>query len=357
MAEPRLPRWMEDEDKAAPAAPTPPAPVRVNAAAPEPVKPGPGRVAGQRWSETDVPVEPKRPGPRRAREYQPDLATTAAREREKVENAPPQLTRQALFGMDDLNQRTTRALTDAEFGALSPRQQAAVEFNTMLTQAVAQDLADKTGKQTPEYAAKAGKVFGKLGSPATAYAPRTVELLESIGYKGTDATLDDFLGLRTTVSEAELGGLDQEDKLEVERPAWAEYRDEFQRTLAKQFDSAMTADSGVGELTQQRNDLLGLPKITGFGSAPEDITFQQGFDLLTRAGSLEKMDEVRGILSTAFKTTEVFDRFMQYVDSRSLQAALKRQPLGISEEATYYTPEEFRRLYLNDSRFTESKAG
>lgn len=249
-----------------------------------------------------------------------------------------------LLGLDNPAGKT-RLLTDDEYKALTPGQQAGVDFNTLLTRAVQEDLAAaKTNKL------QAPTSWGTMGDPSVAaqntkYAPRTMKLLTSIGYQDPETSLDDFLQLKTAVQDNELALLDQGDISYVDPKVAGSYRDEFQRTLTQQFEKAFKKGSSVNTMMAQRSDLLGLPQVPGFGSGPEDIKFQQGFDLMARAGSYDNQEQVRSILQQSLGTKDQFARFLQYVDARSKQAELKNQPLGMSDGATYYDAAEFRKIY------------
>lgn len=100
-------------------------------------------------------------------------------------------------------QRRTYRLTWDEYNRLSDEQRAAVDFNTLLVQAREKDLnaeyKEPTAEQREAYDKEVVRMFGE-GRGSETFAPETLGVLKQIDFEGGGEDLDDFLGLKTTVS-------------------------------------------------------------------------------------------------------------------------------------------------------------
>lgn len=244
----------------------------------------------------------------------------------------------------------TRELTDAEYKALSPAERAGVDFNTVLAAAVKADLkeAKASGKKSPAAMPRASW-DPAAKAETTDYAPRTAKLLASLGDAGKGVTLDDMLQLKTGILDSDLGFLNLPDfdlGSSSEREAPGAELVSSQKALSQQFEKAMNKGSGDGGMKDQRDALLGLPKVSGFGTSAEDLRFQEVFDYLARPLTPQQKDELLNVVLPKTFSPEVEARFWQYVDARSKDAGLKSQPLGTTDGAMYLDPAEFRKIYL-----------
>lgn len=95
-------------------------------------------------------------------------------------------------------------MTQEAYDKLSPAQKRAVDFNTMLVEAVQADL-NRTGdyEDRSTYDAMVEDIFGEGGGSET-IAPRTVALLDQIGFKAKGQDLDAFLSLDRGITLDEL---------------------------------------------------------------------------------------------------------------------------------------------------------
>lgn len=155
------------------------------------------------WKMPDSGKTTEKDEEKSAKEQKEDKVTAAA----KYRNAS---------GYD--RQETIQQLTMEEWNALSPRQQAAVQFNADLIAAVEADKA--LVGYTPSDSEKASynqvlmNRFGTTESSAPSgieYAPNVAGLLKNVGYASTlDAgTLDDFLKLDVAIGMDEIRRIDE----------------------------------------------------------------------------------------------------------------------------------------------------
>ncbi len=256
-----------------------------------------------------------------------------------------------LYGFEDGQKLNTRVMTDEEYRALTPAQQSAVDFNTMLTEAVRKDLKEWAGKKAPVgYDEKARKVFLGSAYKIDRYAPNTVNLLESMGYSTNQSRLDDFLELKTVITDDDLSlmnikSTEEEADRSMHMPADYDYRAPFQRELVNKFDTSLIAEDSAARMSALRAQLLGTPNLPGFGGGELDEKFRIGFEMLSRDGAAKDYSEnKKRIAQSLGGSKELMAQFLQYAEARSREAHLKNQPLG-DQHPTYYTPEQFRKIY------------
>jgi hypothetical protein len=104
-----------------------------------------------------------------------------------------------------------RRLTWEEYNALTPEEQDIADLNKLLVRSREADLTrDRKLKpaQMAQYTADVAAIFGPDGG-SKVVAPKTVDLLKSIDFKGVGQDLDDFLSLNKgiTVDEVKAGNL------------------------------------------------------------------------------------------------------------------------------------------------------
>ena len=271
----------------------------------------------------------------------------------------------------------TRAMTREEYNALSPRERAAVDFNTALSRAVAKDEArakkgqyeDVTDTQREQYEKTVNRLFGETRG-SDRYAPETVALLDQLDYKDKFGDLDDFLDLKILATDEDISGgllnsgqaqergLAEKPRMgvdvEQDRDALLTHlvtrSEKLEQTLAKssqviqRFTAAARQDRKVA--IEEMGGRVGTRIGWGTKTAEDAETtqfFQQAFDQLSKSqtenGFDSDLNEIRRELS---KYGEL-EPFFAYVDERTTQAARYNQPLGISEGTSYRTPEELRK--------------
>lgn len=291
---------------------------------------------------------------------------------------------------------------DAWYNALSDRERAAVDFNTMLVDAVKKDLANQkaynpTDNQRDSYDAYVTQMFGKdRGSKL--YAPETMSLLLKLGrqdadgewngLQDTDADLDDFLGLNAAITADDISNLDlnvpertglmasvvRDQGFESGTLPSQQYRLELSRQLADK--TAMLQDSlakGNAMLDTiyatslvSRNDVLkevgGLvntPKVMlGYresqhnpdGTVKNLNTFyRDAFDLFAdKKTKQEDRDAALAQISSPL-TQDEWQGFWEYADQRSANALrfgtqLTDTKLADGSKMHQRSPQEFREL-------------
>ena len=172
------------------------------------------------------------------------------------------------LGASAPNQRGVKELTWDEYDALSPRQRAAVDANTMLVNAVKADLAGAgTGSGDAAYQESVKGLFGEAGG-SDRYAPETVNVLSQLGIKDTTrGDLDLYLDQIALLNEDDLGLIDADTSQWTEQEVLGNKRalnaQQFSgqaiSSLATALGGGTNLRSGVsGASTQQRdlNDLF-----------------------------------------------------------------------------------------------------
>lgn len=294
-----------------------------------------------------------------------------------------------------------------EFQALNPQQQAAVKFNTLLVQAVRRDRKmrrtgaydDVTPEQLQKYGLAEANVFGENGSKK--YAPETLAVLQQINLQnfddlGIETDFDDFLQLRTAITEDDLkhlrpGKLEKVANLGL---GWAPDAGKPTTELVPADYSALegTAETrvvmgdvlatGTAELEEElakANILLDNWKKTAYidpnrqaglqdwGATPRqlqlgmgfgtptfdrpggnptnyDAYFQTVFDKMANAEDDLGVQARLGLAAEALTEPGVLQEFYNYIDLRSRNAAEHGLSLGTDENIKYRSPEEFRKL-------------
>lgn len=277
--------------------------------------------------------------------------------------------------VQDAGSFETKQLTAKEYGDLSVRQRAAVDFNTQLVDAVAAD--QKLGQtdsevENKEYDETLKRMFGERGGSST-YAPNTVALLSQIDFKDSAADLDQFLGLQASVTEQDLGRLtDKGDRLQAGVPS--EGRSIRGDNAVALSDKTATALSSVLAKGQSLLDAM-APTATsfgatggsasvdealsgantpttgvGFGAGEADLVVQRMYDELAKVKPQKPISETDladsfTLLQEKFGVTP--DDFFNYADSRVRSAEYgqlsdKRVTIGTDPGADYKSPDQFR---------------
>lgn len=258
------------------------------------------------------------------------------------------------------------AMSQADFDALSPLQQSAINFNTSLVRAVQHDLKSQkdyvpTNDERGSYNLALIDIFKDDTSASEAsYAPETVALLKQIGYSDEDADLDDFLGLQASIHAEDLAGLKLDDlsaaktafevpnvnraSLVRELAASTQKMDETLSRGSSLLNSSPTSTARLDRMPQIGE--LGGTKDTsrtslGYGKGELDYYFQQAFDALANEGVDPKL--IFGAINQDSWPSQI-SQFVNFADKRSGSAASNNMPLGNTPGVTYRTPSQFRTL-------------
>lgn len=317
-------------------------------------------------------------GEAKLKQQQADAAAEAEEkraEREKVLG----ITTGALTTTPEMLKDQLHQLTDDEYAHLSPKQRAAVDFNSMLATAVRKDLKRQDRyKNVPEqaratYDESVKNMFGKEGG-SELYAPETMAVLRQLKIEDPTDDLDDYLGMKVAITEKDLtnitekqpvpnyvidGRAPEEDrgKLEVVQ-GLVDKTAELEQSLAK--GKAMLQSFQATAASERAEDLGHLGGSSPLASrpslgyrpaqftetgAPADLNtyFRTMFDSL----SDEKQAENRPHLLEALKNDlypDELDAFMSYADARTRNSREYGALMGDNPEAQYTSPKEFRRL-------------
>lgn len=308
--------------------------------------------------ENSTPIGGLGPGGHTATQVKEATKLKERQEKEKTGEAP---------GVDEAlaGQAEVKDLTRKEYLALNPRARAAVDFNTLLVDAVSADLADgktldddKLSEQK-KYQHNVNKMFGKdYGSKV--YAPRTMALLEEIDFKNRDkgtakADLDEFLNLDRGVHEKDLkyakeidyqgmltgkGAEDFKDQVVADRVTIQSqlvkgteemqkalinsgtFLDSFRNTALKELN-AKVVDYGASEFD--------IKPAVGFGGTERDTSMSRLYDLLAGKDMTKKQIDTElsflaseDIDSLQLPTGETitwkakdYEKFFEYADRRT----------------------------------------
>lgn len=270
-------------------------------------------------------------------------------------------------GAGNIRKRTDN-LTDAEYNALSPKQKAAVDFNTMLVQAVRRDrnlsgTYDPNKQQRQFYDAAVEKMFGGEDRGSLQYAPETLGVLKQIGYQDDQADLNDFLSLKATIKASDLKDLapgavlpEENARVADSQPTVAADRLNLTQTLAnstQRMEAAIAKGTNLlmsyPNITQaayvERGNLLepigaiqreqpGAPAMVGYGPPTDDngsMTidgyFQDMFgQLIAKANQADK-NKLLGIMAQDLTPAEI-ESFKAYAQSRTASSERFNVPLG-----------------------------
>ena len=282
-------------------------------------------------------------------------------------------------------------MTWHEYNLLTPRERAAIDFNTMLVKAVRKDISSQDEYQpgpteSKQYEATLKQAFGSKDRGSDKYfAPETMAVLKQIKFHDVNSDLDDFLQLRVAITDADLRGLKfpaNENKVTnvvANLANQANYTPEEQ-VQSVQGQLALNTKRMEQKLADGNNMLRAMPAIAaqernfilkrlggtankskpglGYqtpdfvdgpnGPEPADLNtyFIQAFDQL--AGNAAPSATKGKILGAAKEVVEShgvsFDEFLGYLNDRSNTAKQFDQALGEVRGVKYRSPEDFRKM-------------
>jgi hypothetical protein len=248
-----------------------------------------------------------------------------------------------------------------EYEALPEAQRAAVDFNTLLTNAVRrdrklQDTYDPNPLQQETYRSAVIDMFGTDGN-SKMFAPETMEVLQQLEIKDTAADLDDFLKLKVVITADDLKKIDVASPFDHQGSSLETVQENLAgntRALGKELAEGgiMLNTIGLSARTARNADPLfdkfgainkpTIGKVTaGFGLGDDDPTgdvdaqFQMFYRDIASSGkdAEKKRNEILSKMDPAYVA-----KFKMYEDNYSLQA----QRYGLEAEG-WLSPEEYRR--------------
>lgn len=274
-----------------------------------------------------------------------------------------------------------KQLTEEAYYNLSPKQRAAVDFNTMLSTATAKDKRrdldredDVARGERMVYDRTVEKMFGK-GHGSDLYAPETVAVLRQLNITDKAADLDDYLDMKVAITSKDLkeisstpvpnqvieGRAPEEDTLRLQildRHVVA--TQDLQEKLLKGKQMVQDFQTEAARAREDRLARMGTasPLATrgapGFGSnRPEfDDFLRQGFEKLSVAKGPEETSQVLDAIKKdmAYEGDD-FGIFAEYVDDRTSNARFYGAELGTGNESVKkWKPAERYRELLGLSR-------
>jgi len=265
------------------------------------------------------------------------------------------------------------AMTTAEYEALTPEQRAAVDFNTLLVDAVNRDKSSqgeykKTANATERaaYNETVEDMFG-AGHGSELYAPATVAVLDQIKFDDTTKDLDEFLDLRAALTDKDVANIakagDNPKMTLAEVPAFstpekqAAASQSRQRTEYAQEISEKTA-AAIEEQMKRSNAVLAdfrttfsnatTSAVTGLGGAGPEIVapnqdFAGLFDTFSQKQYVGTVQESLAQMRQQYGDQFTND-FQQYLTDRTAEAKRYSLPLGETKGVQYATADELERV-------------
>lgn len=265
------------------------------------------------------------------------------------------------------------AMTTAEYEALTPEQRAAVDFNTLLVDAVNRDKSSQAEyKKTANAAERAAyddaveDMFGS-GHGSDLYAPATIAVLDQIKFEDTTKDLDEFLDLRAALTDKDVENIakagDNPKMTLAEVPAFsspeqqAEASQQRQRTQYAQEISEKTA-AAIEEQMQRSNAVLAdfratfanatTSAVTGLGGTGPEIVapnedFAGLFDTFSQKQYVNTVGESLNMMRQQYGDQFTND-FQQYLADRTAEAKRYSLPLGETKGVQYATADELERV-------------
>ena len=275
-----------------------------------------------------------------------------------------------------------------EYNNLTPLQQAAVDYNSMLVKAVRQDRRNQDTYAPSEdtktaYEGALEEMFGSADKGSEMYAPATMGVLRQIGYKGDGSgQLDDFLNLDATLGVKDLKRLDQAQDLGLRRggegsafssPVMEERMDLLgglaRGTENAQADVLARGNAILKNFSTQAMSIDRADDIQALGGVPSTLApkntdmaaqFDQAFNLLADADLDSK---IPGGAQTVFATIrdqmtpKQQTKFIEYVKGRLVNATNSETKMLTDnpDVTSQRTPEELAKLLKLDG-FTKGGA-
>lgn len=230
----------------------------------------------------------------------------------------------------------SKELTSAEYFALSPQQRAAVDANTALVNAIAQDEAE-SGKPDAAYDKLVSDMFGQYGT-SEQYAPRTVELLRELGIEDQNGDLDQYLNRSRLLTLDDIRAIG-DDSLQGRRYDNAR---QFGEGSVSALSKALAAGQEIlGRMQGLDSELYGEPTAQlGFNPAnTRDADLQDFFNTIaSRDSTLSRNDfsKALGYFEQTYGLTP--EQMGSYFEQR-----LRANDLAPNDN--YIPSDQFRKLY------------
>ena len=258
-------------------------------------------------------------------------------------------------------------LTADDYYALSPRERAAVDYNTALSEAIEADYAIEGGPADDvkdAYFETADRVFMNPVEDFE-YRPNTLAFLDSLGLTDMQGNIEQYVDGTLAVDDSDRGRLEALGPKSNGEQYWnyVPLRDQLSARLV---DSTQAMQKQLNEgrniLTDPENfsaDIAqfyneSLQGMGGVGIDPEALTaeadaqaakdekYGQAFELISRkdtAGTWGITDLVDQINAAGIDQGDFFN----YIGNR-LDAWDGKSPLGINGAAEYFSPDEIKKM-------------
>jgi len=259
----------------------------------------------------------------------------------------------------------TRQLSWEEYDALTPRQQAAIDANGALYNAILADKeAGSSGERIAGYDDSVLELFGEHGGSDT-YAPRTVALIRELGLEQLpNQDLDQYLGLNALIREDDLSLLaDMDRENPYAESGTPEGVSHVRLGHVNRFSDASL--EAMSRVLAQGQSLLDAARASSgdagsqlFGERGQTLTDMYSQDMETlfekmsrREGGLtsEQLSQVLYGMEQEYQLTA--SQIQDYLETRlratsyGAAAGGANTITGLASDVDYLTPEEFRQRY------------
>ncbi|AYD86181.1 hypothetical protein SEA_BURRO_38 [Microbacterium phage Burro] len=234
-----------------------------------------------------------------------------------------------------------KELTWDEYDALTPRQRAAVDANSMLVTAIEQDMSTgalAADQKDDAYQQSLEALFGKEGGSDT-YAPATVSALSQLGLANTEVgDLDEYLNRNALVNTTDLGAIGTGTFDDSVRGQQVQaFSDQTLTSMADTLASGYGLLSGIGAANAESGELNDLFEMLSSRNNYDTLADQDVAEIM---GSF--MNET-GIDSGTL--TRYFEDRLNAYDYGT--AAGQTPSLGSGDAGSYVSPAEFRGRYFS----------
>lgn len=281
-------------------------------------------------------------------------------------------------------------MTWHEYNLLTPRERAAVDFNTMLVKAVRKDIASQDEyspgpREAKQYEGLIKNAFGSEDRASDKYfAPETMSLLKSINFHDTASDLDDFLNLRVAITDRDLENLQFPARNDTLKGALSNIATDAQSTPTEEVSQvqgqlAVNTQRLEQKLADGNKMLRSMPTLAArernfilkkLGGTPNTGKAPLGYQTVNYVNGpngpepgdmntyfIDAFDKLAGnttdgttkgqILGGVRETLEShgmdYEDFLNYANDRSANARQFGQQLGDVHGVKYHTAEDFRK--------------
>jgi hypothetical protein len=268
---------------------------------------------------------------------------------EKKASDDAQLERDRYAGsLGPAGRRQVRQLTDQEWTALTPNQQRDVINSYALYQASEADRkagSHDTGKI--DYQDKVSGIFGEQGGSDT-YAPKTVALLNELGYKNDKGDLDQFLNGSAIPTYENITGEEQNDARSAILQSLGDSDVYNNESLKSSLNGGASLINSLQRTSATPKDLLALG---GIQSPSDNLSTadQDELDILVKnLGSRNVYSQAQSDPSLNQQLQAGIDEMVTKHGSDVVARYLRNRAQQFGDPVNFMSPDEFTKTWLGE---------